>query len=104
MRSTVGRYQVDPLEKVGHCSPKWTVLRSLQEVYGAKKIRGCTIIDDPPFFESAGREESEDRMNRDSTGEGSPSTQEKGDSSIFWGDNQGPGVTVWDDMGRHASG
>ena len=37
-------------------------------------------------------------MNRDSTGEGSPSTQEKGDSSIFWGDNQGPVVMVWDGM------
>ena len=37
-------------------------------------------------------------MNRDSTGEGSPPTQEKGDSSIFWGDNQGPVVMVWDGM------
>ena len=29
----------EALEKAGHCSPTWTVLRSLQRVYGAKKIR-----------------------------------------------------------------
>jgi hypothetical protein len=29
----------------------------LQEVYGSRKVRGCTIIDTPPFFESVGREE-----------------------------------------------
>jgi hypothetical protein len=50
----------EALEKAGHCSPKWTVLRSLQKVYGARKIRGCTILDAPPFFESVGREEAAD--------------------------------------------
>jgi hypothetical protein len=48
------RLRQEALEKTGHCSPKWTVLRSLQKVYGARKIQGCTIIDVPPFFESAG--------------------------------------------------
>jgi hypothetical protein len=52
------------------------VLLSLQQVYGARKIRGCTIIDTPPFFESAGREESADLMNRDTMGEGSVPNQE----------------------------
>jgi hypothetical protein len=37
----------------------------LQQVYGAKKIRGCTIIDAPPFFESAGREGSVDPTSRE---------------------------------------
>jgi hypothetical protein len=41
------------LEEAGHRSPKWEVLRSLQQVYGARKVRGCTIINAPPFFESA---------------------------------------------------
>jgi hypothetical protein len=84
----------ETLEETGHSSPKWTVLRSLQQVYGARKIRGCTIIDTPPFFESAGREESTDLMNRDTTGEGSVPYQEERDSPIFWGDNQGPVVMV----------
>jgi hypothetical protein len=71
---------------------------SLQQVYGVRKIRGCTIIETPPFFESAGREESTDQMNRDTTGEGSVSNQEERDSPIFWDDNQGPVVMVWDGM------
>ena len=64
------------------------------------KRRGTahTIIDTPPFFESAGREESADLMNRDTTGEGAVPTQEAGDSIIFWGDNQGSVVMVWDGM------
>ncbi len=92
------RLRQEALEKAGQCSPKWTVLRSLQQVYGARKIRGCTIIDSPPFFESAGREESVDLMNLDATGEGSVSNQEERGSPIFWDDNQGPVVMVWDDM------
>ncbi len=52
------RLRQEALEKTGHCSPRWTVLLSLQQVYGARKIRGCTIIDAPPSFEPAGREES----------------------------------------------
>jgi hypothetical protein len=85
-------------EKTGHCSPKWTVLRSLQQVYGARKTRVCTILDAPPFFESAGREESADLMNRDTRGEGSVPNQEERGSPIFWDDNQGPVVKVWDGM------
>jgi hypothetical protein len=59
------RLRQEELEKTGYCSPKWTVLRSLQQVYGARKVRVYTILDTPPFFESGGREESEDPMNRD---------------------------------------
>ena len=92
------RLRQEAFEKTGHCSPKWTVLRSLQQVYGARKIRGCTILDAPPFFESAGREELADPTNRDTTGEGSVSNQEARGSPIFWGDDQGPVVMVWDGM------
>jgi ribonuclease HI len=92
------RLRQEALEKAGHCSPKWTVLRSLQKVYGARKIRGCTILDAPPFFESAGREEPADLTNKNTTGEGSVPNQEERGSPIFWGDNQGPVVMVWDGM------
>ncbi len=92
------RFLQEALEKAGHCSPTWTVLRSLARVYGAKKIRGFSILDAPPFFESAGREESVDPMNQDRTGEGCTSKQDEGNSSIFWGDNQEPVVMVWDGM------
>ena len=37
-------------------------------------------------------------MNRDTAGEGSVPNQEEGGSSIFWGDNKGPVVMVWDGM------
>ena len=94
----IERLRQEALEKAGHCSPTWTVLRSLQRVYGAKNIRGCSILDDPPFFESVGREELVDPVNRIRTGEGYTSKQEEGDSAIFWGDNQGPVVMVWDGM------
>jgi hypothetical protein len=46
----------------------------LYQVYGGKKIRGCTIFDVPPFFGSAGREESVVPMSRDMGCEGSSST------------------------------
>ena len=39
-----------------------------------------------------------DSTNCDMTGEGSSPTQGEGNSSIFWGDNQGPVVMVWDGM------
>ena len=35
-----GRLRQETLEKAGHRSPTWTVLRSLQKVYGSKRIRG----------------------------------------------------------------
>jgi len=92
------RLRQEALEKQGHCSPTWTVLRSLQKVYGARRIRGCTIIDAPPFFESAGREESADPTNRDNMEEGSGPHQAESDTPIFWGDNHGPVVMVWDGM------
>jgi hypothetical protein len=93
------RLRQEELKKAGHySSPKWTVFRSSQHVYGAKKIRGYTIIDSPLFFESVGRKESVHPTSRNMGGEGSSSTQGEGNSSIFWGDNQGPVVMVWDGM------
>ncbi len=81
-------------------SPKWEVLRSLQQVYGARKVRCCTIIDAPPFFESAGREERQTREKMDWEGEGSPSPRdcEETTTTVFWGDDAGPVVMVWDGM------
>ncbi len=63
-----------------------------------KKIRGCTIIDDPPFFESSGREESVDPTSRDMGCEGPSSTQGEGNSSFLKGDNQGLVTMIWDGM------
>ena len=37
-------------------------------------------------------------MNRDTTGEWSVPDPEERDPPIFWGDNQGPVVMVWDGM------
>jgi hypothetical protein len=91
----------EAFEKAWHCSPKWTVLRSLQQVYGAKRIRGPTIIDVPPFFESAGREELVVPKGLDTGYEGSSSTRGEGNLPIyldFWDDNQGLVVMVWDGM------
>jgi hypothetical protein len=88
------RLRQEALEKDGHCSPKWTVLRSLQQVYGARKIRGCTIIDTPPFFETAGREASAEPRNKDTMDEGAVPDAEERDPSVFWGDNKGPVVMV----------
>jgi hypothetical protein len=92
------RLRQEALEKQGHYSPTWAVLRSLQKVFGLRRIRGCTIIDAPPFFESAGREESADPTNRDNMEEGSGPHQAEPDTPIFWGDNHGPVVMVWDGM------
>ena len=56
------------------------------------------IIDDPPFFESPGREMLTDSGGPDRGQEGSSPTQGEGDSTIFSGDDQGPVVMVWDGM------
>ena len=93
-----GRLREETLEKAGHRSPTWSVLRSLQTVYGAKRIRGFTIIDTPPFFESAGREKLANAVGLDKGQEGASPTQVEGDATIFWGDDQGPVVMVWDGM------
>ena len=74
------------------------MLRSLQKVYDAKRIRGCTIIDTPPFFEFAGRERLADAVGLDKGQEGPSPAQGEGDATIFWGDDQGPVVMVWDGM------
>jgi len=94
------RVRQERLEKAGHRSPKWEVLRSLQQVYGARKVRDCTIIDAPPFFESAGREEREPREKIDGEDEGSPPPRdsEATTTTVFWGDDEGPVVMVWDGM------
>ena len=39
-----------------------------------------------------------DLMKRDTTDEESVPNQEEGGSPIFWGDNRGPVVMVWDGM------
>ena len=72
----------------------------MQQVYGARKVRGCTIIDAPPFFESAGREEREPREKIDGEDEGSPLPRdsEATTTTVFWGDDEGPVVMVWDGM------
>ncbi len=74
------------------------MLRSLHQVYGTRKIRGYTIIDAPPSIESAGREESPESRNWDTMDEGSVPDAEERDPSIFWDDNKGPVVMVWDGM------
>jgi hypothetical protein len=89
------RLRQETLENSGHCSPKWTVLLSLQQVYGTRKIRGCSIIDVPPFFETAGREEPAEPRNRDTMDERTVPDAEEGYPSIFWDDNKGPVVMVW---------
>jgi hypothetical protein len=88
------------LEKAGHRSPEWEVLRSLQQVYGSRKFRDCTIIDSPPFFESKGREEREPREKIDGEDEGTPPPRDREETTttVFWVDDEGPVVMVWDDM------
>jgi hypothetical protein len=66
------RVRQEWLDKTSHRSPKWETLRSLHQVYGARKVRGCSIIDAPPSFESVGREEREPREEMDCSDEGSP--------------------------------
>ena len=57
----------------GSTREDWALLTDMDSaalLAGAKKIRGCTILDSPPIFESGGREESLDPTNRDRMGEG----------------------------------
>jgi hypothetical protein len=73
----------------------------LQQVYGARKVRCChTIIDAPPFVESAGREDREPREEVEKwTGESPPPRDsEETMTTVFWGDDEGPVVMVWDGM------
>jgi hypothetical protein len=75
------------------------VLRSQQKVYGTKRIRGCTIIDDrSPVLRIPDREKLVDAVGLDKGQEGSSPTQDEGDATIFWTDDQGPVVMVWDGM------
>ena len=52
----------------------------------------------PPFFESTDREKLTEAVGLDKGQEGSSPTQGEGDTTIFWGDDQGPVVMVWDGM------
>jgi hypothetical protein len=94
------RVRRERLEKAGHRSPKWEVLLSLKQVHGARKVRVCTIIDTPHFFESAGREERQPREKMEGEGEGSPPPRdsETTTTTVFWGDDEGPVVMVWNGM------
>ncbi len=93
-----GRLRQETPERAVHRSPTWTVLCSLQKVYGTKRIRGCTIIDAPPFFESSGSEKLPESVDTDKGLEGSSPTQDEGGVTVYWGDDQGPVVMVWDGM------
>jgi hypothetical protein len=89
----------DPTVTLSFDRSTGTVLRSLQQVYGAKKDpRMHHYIDSPSFFESAGRYQSVDPVSRDMGCKGSSPTRGEGNSSIFLGNNQGPVVMVWDGM------
>ena len=72
----------------------------MQQVYGARKVRDCTIIDAPPFFESAGREDREPRekIGGEDVGSPPPRDSEETTTTVFWGDDEGPVVMVWDGM------
>ncbi len=93
-----GRLRQETLERVRHRSPTWTVMSSLQKVYGSKRIRGYTIIDAPPFFESVVNEKRPEEVSTDKDLEGSSPTQDEGGATVYWGDDQGPVVMVWDGM------
>jgi hypothetical protein len=61
------RGRQERMEKAGHRSPKWEVLRSLQQVYGARNVRDCTIIDTLPSLNR--RDERSRNHGRKWTGE-----------------------------------
>ena len=71
---------------------------NLDSPNGAKRIRGYTIIDAPPFFESTGSEKLAEAVVMDKDLEGSSPTQDEGGATVYWGDDQGPVVMVWDGM------
>jgi hypothetical protein len=70
----------------------------MEQVFGARIVRGCTIIDTPPFFASSGREEAAQGGETGSVLEGLPPPPETGEpkSIFFWEDHEGPVVMVWD--------
>jgi hypothetical protein len=89
------------LERAGYWSPKLD--GKYVDLYGRstgnlKKVRGYTIADTPLFFDSVDRVETTLPTGLDEVREGSPQSQRLDDSSIFWDENQGPVVMVWNDM------
>jgi len=59
-------------EEAGYKSPTWPILRALQKINKAKRLKGEAVMSAPPFFQSAGR----------------------GDLK-FWIEDDGPTVVVW---------
>ena len=57
-----------------------------------------TLLHSLCHFETAGREESAEPRNKDTMDEGAVPEAEETDPSVFWGDNKGPVVMVWDGM------
>ena len=47
--------QTKEFEEAGYRSPKWAVLRALQQINSATKVEGEAAMSAPPFFQSAGR-------------------------------------------------
>ena len=60
-------------------------------MYGSRKVRDCTIVDSPPFFDSVGREEQVTPEEIDKGHEGSSPTRDTGEltSTVFWSDDEG---------------
>jgi len=42
-------------EEAGYRSPKWSILRALQNINKAKRLEGEAVMSAPPLFQSAGR-------------------------------------------------
>ena len=49
--------RTEELEEAGQGSPTWAVLRALQQINSATRIKGEAAMSAPPFFQSAGRED-----------------------------------------------
>jgi len=67
--------RIEELEKAGYRSPTWAVLRALQQINSARRIKVEAVMSAPPFFQSAGR----------------------GDL-LFWGGKEGPTVVIWESL------
>jgi len=62
-------------EEAGYRSPMWSILRALQKINKAKRLKGEAVMSAPPFFQSAGRGDLE-----------------------FWGEDDGTTVVVWQSL------
>ena len=69
--------QTEELKEAGYRSTTWAVLRVWQQINIATRIEGEAAMSAPPFFQSAGR----------------------GDSDLlFWGETEGPTVVIWESL------